>query len=243
MVTENSTMDVAYEGVEVLERLGKLDNFNRLLVEQISPFLQGSLLEVGAGTGNLSQFLPNDKGLLLSDLDPALVERLSQSFSERQNTNCDRLDISCPIDVQRWLSQHGSVDSVICMNVMEHIENDTDVLSHLKGLLNSGGRAVVLVPQFMSLYGSYDEMVGHFQRYEKSELAQKLAGVGFKVKALLDFNTMSIPGWWLNAVLLRSKQMPTWQLKLVDRLFPLIHPIERKLKLPGMSVIAVGEKP
>lgn len=242
MANGNNTIEVAYEGVEVLESLGELNNFNRLLVEQISPFLRGSLLEVGAGTGNLSQFLPNDHGRNLSDLDPALVKRLKQRFDACKKTNCDRLDISCKKDTRRWLSQHSPVDSVVCMNVMEHIENDTDVLSHLWDLLHSGGTAVVLVPQFMGLYGSYDEMVGHYQRYGKSELAKKLEGVGFKIKALLDFNTMSIPGWWLNAVVLRSKKMPTWQLKLVDRLFPIMHPIERKLKLPGMSVIAIGEK-
>jgi SAM-dependent methyltransferase len=234
--------EISYEGVDVLDNLSELERFNRTLVEEISPYLKGSILEVGAGTGNLSQFMPSESGLFLSDLDEGLVDRLKRDFAHQDKVQCDRLDIASPSDTQRWLDAHGLVQSVVCMNVMEHIQDDLQVLRNLKSLLPSGGHAVVLVPQFQWLYGSYDEMVGHVQRYSKKDLQQKASSQGFEVLTMLDFNAMSIPGWWLNAVVLKSKVMPTWQLKLVDRIFPFVHQVERALDLPGMSLIAICKK-
>ena len=212
------------------------------MFRSIEPFLGSKILEVGSGTGNLSRFLPIREKLYLSDLDQSYVERLGSEFGGNPKIQVRPLDISSSELKSNW-KDSDRPDTIICLNVLEHIEDDLSALENMKSLLSEGSekaRLIILVPQFMSLFGSYDEIVGHYRRYSKSDLTSKMEAVGFQIETVFDFNSLSIPGWWFNAKLMKAGRMPKWQLKIFDKVFPMSYFMEKKLKLPGLSMIAVG---
>ena len=94
---------------------------------------------------------------------------------------------------------------MICLNVLEHVEDDGQALSQMFHALEPGGQVVLLVPQGRWLFGSLDEVLGHHRRYSRVELTDKAREAGFEVVQVRDFNRTTVPGWFVNAVLLRRK--------------------------------------
>lgn len=233
---------VDYTGHDILDSLEDVKNFNHCMFRSVEPYLGSRILEVGSGTGNLSCFLPIREKLYLSDLDQSYVERLTFEFKGEPKVKVSPLDISSCQIKSDWCDPDYP-DTILCLNVLEHIEDDLSALENMKSLLDEkskNAKLIILVPQFMSLFGSYDEIVGHYRRYSKSELISKMESVGFQIDSVFDFNSLSIPGWWFNAKLMKAGQMPKWQLKIFDKIFPASYYLEKKFQLPGLSLIAVG---
>ena len=131
-------------------------------------------------------------------------------------------------------------DTVVCSNVLEHVEDDGAALRAMRDLCVPGGHVILIIPAFQALYGAIDEAIGHYRRYTKPEITAKLAAAGMDVEHVSYFNSFGMFGWWLNAVVLRRRSVPGFQARVNDRLTPLLR-IERKLKPPvGMSLLAVG---
>jgi SAM-dependent methyltransferase len=133
-------------------------------------------------------------------------------------------------------------DTVICLNVVEHLENDFGALRNIFEALEDTGRAIVLVPCGPRLYGTLDKVLGHHRRYTKAQFAALAARAGFQVEALISFNRFGSPAWWLNGRLLRRKTFGLWQIKMLNSLTPLVRAIDRFLPFPPLSIIAVLRK-
>jgi hypothetical protein len=117
------------------------------------------------------------------------------------------------------------------------------VLRHYYELLPPGGRLILLVPALKLIYNHLDRGLGHFRRYERKELMQKLTRRGFKICELKYFNFFGILGWFVNGALLRKSLLPTGQVRIFNRMVPLFMKIEKIIpKWVGQSLIAVGEK-
>ena len=143
-------------------------------------------------------------------------------------------------EIERYRSYH--IDSVICFNVLEHIEQDETALRNIFDLLEPGGRFLLLVPSHPWLYGSLDQHLRHHRRYRKKELKNKLEAQGFRVIYLKYFNRIGIFGWFLNGKILRRKELPSFQLAIYNLLVPLLK-LEKFFPLPfGTSLLAVAEK-
>jgi hypothetical protein len=126
--------------------------------------------------------------------------------------------------------------------VLEHIEQDQAVLESVFRILPGGGRLVLVIPALKRLYGQIDKQVGHYRRYERSEITDKLQRAGFEVEEERCFNTIGIPGWYLNSCLLQRASVPGLQARLNDLLTPLLR-LESLFYLPwGMSLLVVGRK-
>ncbi len=219
-----------------LRRMAALDRYNSFLFEQIRPFVGQRVLEVGAGTGTITQFLRDRDRTLATDVDAQYLHLLERRFEH--NVNVYDLSQPPPEAVARQ-----KYDTVICLNVLEHIRDDRAALERLYDLLEPGGRLVLLVPAHGALYGEIDQAIGHYRRYEKDALAQLLAGVGFETSELFFVNALSTVGWYLNGRLLKRNSVPGMQARVADRLVPLYR-LERKLNLPfGLSVISVAHRP
>ena len=137
----------------------------------------------------------------------------------------------------------GQADTVICLNVLEHIEDDAVGLRNIASALAPGGRAIVLVPQDQSIYGTLDEVLGHYRRYSRDELRSKLEAAGFTVERLFEFNRVTRPGWYWNGRILKRRHFGRWQLRIFDRLGWLWRRIDGSLPWPAVSLIAVARKP
>lgn len=225
---------------ETLDALGGAQRFNRWLFEQIKDSIGDRVLEIGSGVGSITQSLLSKKLVIASDIDPRHLERLRNRFVEGDRLRIMHVDAS-RIDPEA-LGPY-EIDTVIGLNVLEHVENDAEALSRIHRLLPSGGRIVLVVPALPSLYSSLDRSLAHYRRYNRDDLASKLRGAGFTIESLRYFNVPGIFGWWLNGRLLRRRILPGNQVRLFDLLVPLFR-LEGRLKLPfGLSLVAVGRKP
>jgi SAM-dependent methyltransferase len=231
--------DTSSSGEKTLRRVSRLFRYNAWLWEQIAPFTGQRILEVGAGVGTTTRFCLGRELVLATDVNPQYLERLRATFAGRPNVVVRPLDLNDRLP--EWLAEYR-LDTVLCLNVLEHIEDDEKVLDHFFHLLPSDGRVVLIVPALKSLYGEIDKAIGHHRRYEKNEIIEKLKRAGFGVEEAKFFNLIGIPGWYLNSCLLKRKAVPGFQVRLNDFLVPLLR-LEKNLALPwGMSLLAVGRK-
>ncbi len=227
-------------GEKTLRRVSGLFRYNAWLWDQIAGFTGQRVLEVGAGIGTMTRLFLDRQLILATDVDARYLARLPHTFAIWPNVIVRPLDLN-----ERFADQLAEyhLDTVLCLNVLEHIEDDEAVLSDFSHLLPSGGRVVLIVPALQRLYGEIDKAIGHYRRYERGEIIAKIERAGFSVEETRFLNLLGLPGWYLNSCLLKRKIVPRLQARLNDYLVPLLR-LERYFTLPcGMSLLAVGRKP
>ena len=209
------------------------------MFERLRPWIgRGQrVLEIGSGIGNLSAFLLDRERLVLTDTREEYLQRLRRRFGGHANVSVVRVFL--PNDLAALGNQR--FDAIICLNVLEHIEDDHGSLMALRGLLAPGGRLVLLVPALPALYGEMDRALGHYRRYTRAELRDRFRHAGLALAHMEYFNLAGIPGWWWAGRVLRRRTIPSGPLKLYDLLVPLFR-LERFLPWRlGQSLIAIGE--
>lgn len=225
---------------KILDSLSGTPRFNRWMADVIQPFLGERVLEIGAGIGNLTQYLSRHRErYIATDIDEEHLARLRARFAYRPNLESRCCNLVGDGDFEELT---GQMDSVVCLNVMEHVEDDGKALRHIHGCLRAGGNAVILVPQGPSIYGSLDEVLGHYRRYTEVELRRKMEAAGFHVERVLRFNRVTRPGWFWNGRILRRRTFSRAQLWIFDRLVWLWRCIDSQLPWEPVSIIAIGTR-
>jgi glycosyltransferase involved in cell wall biosynthesis len=233
---DSETEDIVYQ---TLQKMKRLHRYNHWIFLKFRPFLGRRVLEIGSGIGNITKFLLDRDLIIATDVEPKYLTLLKNTFGNYKKFMIGYLEIT-GAEMERYRSYH--VDSVVCFNVLEHIEQDETALRKIFDLLEPGGRLLLLVPSHPWLYGSLDRHLGHRRRYGKKELRNKLEAMGFKVIFLEYFNRIGILGWFLNSKILRRKRLPSFQLRIYNLLVPLFR-LETLFPLPfGTSLLAVAEK-
>ncbi|MGC4050396.1 MAG: glycosyltransferase [Paludibaculum sp.] len=228
-------------GPEILDTLSGAMRFNRWMADTIRPYVGQRVLEIGAGIGNLSRCLaPRRELYLASDIDEEHLARLRSRLSHRPNFRAVTCNLSQPRDFDEL---ENLVDTIVCLNVLEHVEDDRTGLLNMHRALMPEGRAIVLVPEGMSVYGELDRVLGHFRRYSEAELREKVLAAGFEIETLFGFNRPTRPGWWLNGRILRKRSFSRFQLAIFDRLVWLWKRIDAWLPWSPTSLIVVARKP
>ena len=211
--------------------------YNRWMFDRLRRWIGRRVLEIGSGIGNLSTFLVDREQLVLTDTREEYLNRLRQRFAGRTNIAVARLYL--PNDDSAVARQR--FDTVICLNVLEHVDDDLSSLVAIRRLLAPAGRLVLLVPALPALYGTIDRALGHHRRYTRAGLADLLRATGFTLAHIEYFNLAGIPGWWWAGRVLRRDTIPGGSLKLYDALVPLFR-LERFIPWRlGQSLIAIGE--
>ena len=214
--------------------------YNQWIFKKIEPFLGGDVLEVGCGIGNLTGLLLSHGRVIATDVNEDYLRTLENKY--RGHLNLKGVHIwNIEQDIPENLGT--SIDTIVCSNVLEHIEDDDYALKNFYELLPIGGRLIVLVPALKALYNVLDKELGHFRRYSKEELIQKITGNVFKVCALRYFNLFGILGWLINGTLLRRRLLPARQMSVFNKMVPFFMRMEKVVPtLVGQSLIAVAKK-
>jgi SAM-dependent methyltransferase len=239
IVRYNLVDDLGDAGEKTLKRMSRLSRYNAWLWEQVAPYAGQRVVEVGAGMGTMTRFLLGRELVVATEVDSHYLRRLQRAFAEHPNVVVRPFDLND--DLPAWLPTYHP-DTVLCCNVLEHIEHDEAALAHFAQLLPAGGRVVLIVPALRRLYGEIDKAIHHHRRYDKSEIITKLERAGFAVEETRFMNVLGLPGWYLNSCVLKRKTVPGVQARLNDLLVPLLR-LEKHFALPwGMSLLAVGRK-
>lgn len=224
---------------DILYSLSGTHRFNKWMASEVAPYVGNSVLEIGSGIGSMAlQFLPRDR-YVCSDVDPLHLHTLRSLFSQRPNVEVQYLDISANDD---FALPKESFDTVLCLNVLEHIKNDALVLKNISELLMPEGRVIILVPNGPSLFSTLDTALNHVRRYAKAELETLLAEAFFDIERIWFFNRVSTPGWIWNGKILKRRHFSRIQLKIFDSLVWLWRRIDPYLPWSGQSLIVVGRK-
>lgn len=217
-------------------------NYNHWIYNNIKNFIGNNILEVGAGIGNITDFIIFKNKLTLIDIDQSYVDYLNDkySFRDQSNLNVFRVDIQ-NIDSSPCAST--AYDTIICLNILEHLENDRKAVENMISLLQPGGRLIILVPALTALHGSMDISFGHYRRYNKKQLKILIQGKKLDIIKFYYLNFLGLFGWFVNGKIFKNTELPENQTKIFDKLVPFLGFIEKIIKPPlGQSLILIARK-
>jgi len=218
-----------------LSNLSEADRFNRWVLSRFARHLGEDVLEVGCGSGNFTVLMAAaGRRVTGIDIEPAYVEAARRRLAQFPHAR-----VSCgDATAAEWSERF---DTVVALDVVEHIEDDRAFLARLAAVLKPGGTLVLKVPAGRWLMSPMDRAVGHFRRYDKRSLAETLRAAGLAPVSLTHFNMPGTLGWWLNGKLLGRTTPPGEQVKAFEALVPLFRAAEAVAPPPfGLSLIGVA---
>ena len=222
-----------------LENLGTTPHIARWMVEQFDGSIGDRVLEAGSGTGNLTPMLLDRERIVALDVDRSYVRRLDHRYGHLENFSVIEANLEDP-DLFSTL-EGEELDTVLCVNVLEHLDRPDIAVRGFHRVLRPGGKALILVPAHGSLYSAMDKAIEHRQRYEGPDLRTLLEDAGFEVERLSQFNRLGVVGWsvnrWVGRTSISRSQVFAFRLMM-----PLARALEQARKLRGLSWIAVARK-
>jgi SAM-dependent methyltransferase len=229
----------AYVGTE-LDALAEAKNYYRWVVSQFAPFLGKRVIEVGAGIGTFAGSILHHTPvaeLVLVEPSDNLLPILQRRFAGEPR-----------VKIVHGYFQRGAMlaraDSIVLVNVLEHIAEDQALLNDTHEVLPPGGTLLLLVPALPRIYGSLDQAFGHYRRYTKTSLASKLRLAGFGIRRLAYLNLPGSVGWFLTGRVLRRTTLKLRYVRWYDRwVIPWLSRLERRWEPPfGQSLIVIARK-
>jgi glycosyltransferase involved in cell wall biosynthesis len=227
-------------GRGVLNNLTGTPQYLSWLARKLRPHVGDEVLEIGAGIGNIAGRLMGKRAVYVAaEKDPLHLHALRNRFLRTPNVAVRRVDPEVPEDLA-GLEQ--CFDTVLCLNVLEYMNDPAAVLETLRGVLKPNGAIIVLAPHGHGLFGTLDRSLGHKRRFSAGEVRALLESRGFAVENLYRFNKAGAPTWWLYSRILHSKKINKVVLKLFDKTVWLWRRFDGLLPWPGLTLIVVARK-
>ncbi len=223
--------------LEVLDQLEQAKNYAAWIQRLIEPHVGGRILEVGAGRGTYSKFFAEHGHL--TALEPSVAQ--CAALRERLAGYSNVVIVNTKLD---GTAAPGSYDTVVLLNVLEHIPDDRQALGDIYEALAPGGKLVLWVPAFEKLYGKFDQRIGHYRRYRRNELLALVHHVGFQQVTARYTNMPGFFAWWLVVRVLGRNPTAGRLASIYDRFFiPVIRRVERIVRPPiGQSLLVVAQR-
>jgi 2-polyprenyl-3-methyl-5-hydroxy-6-metoxy-1,4-benzoquinol methylase len=234
-----------YEGRE-LESMWVAKNYRRWILRRLDPFLGQRIVEVGAGDGSFSELLLERRPQSLTTIEPSanMYPLLVKKLKRIDPGHTVRAVQSTLVNAALQYREIEGPDSIVYINVLEHVEDDQSELRTAHSMLASGGRVLVFVPAHEWLMSRFDRKLGHFRRYTRESLTAKFKRAGFTIRFSAYFDVLGIFPWWLKYRVLRSEEMEASLVRAFDRCgVPLSRAFDSITNFRiGKNVIVVGEK-
>ena len=228
--------------LEDQERMARAKNYFAWQARLVTRELGRRVVEVGCGIGNFTGTLLDREVVIALDNDPHCTERLAERYPGRKNLHVVTSDAG-NYAFSELAGFHP--DSYVCLNVLEHIEDDGAAIAGMASVLMPGGVIVLLLPAFPSLLGPIDKNLGHHRRYTRRSMSRLAAAAGLGVRKAHYMNVCGFFGWWANSHIFRREKQSEGQIEFFDRyVVPILSRIESVVPPPfGQSLFVVLEKP
>ncbi|PIU83137.1 MAG: hypothetical protein COS68_05645 [Elusimicrobia bacterium CG06_land_8_20_14_3_00_38_11] len=229
-------MDIGYSTLQLMEGMEK---YNLWIYGKFSEYIKGKVLEIGCGLGTITQFYVDNFDVTATDISAEYVNIVKQRFGNCKNFH----SVVFNIELETNTLLKNDYDTVISSNVLEHIQNDTAALLNINKILKEDGILILLTPAGQFLFSNLDRNVGHYRRYSKTEVKNKLETAGFTVEKQFYVNIVGAFGWFFSGKILKRKTLGSSSLSLFNFFVPLFIFIESLIKIPfGVSVITICKK-
>jgi SAM-dependent methyltransferase len=231
--------DGNYVGSE-LELFAAVRNWKTYWSRKIRPFIRGDVIEVGAGIGSNTPFLDpgGDRRWVCLEPDPRLLAQLTRTLKQttgrQYETVCGTL---------QTVDGSQQFDTIIYIDVLEHIANDREELNSAAARLRPGGRIVVLAPAHQWLFSPFDAAIGHFRRYNRSML-RSISPAGLTIEQLIYLDSAGLTASAANFLFFRQSMPTKAQLRVWDHWIVPVSQVTDKLlrHSAGKSIVAIWRK-
>lgn len=234
-------MERAYEGRE-LESFAHARRWKAYVARMLGPYLQGAVLEAGAGLGETTRALrPASAAVSWTCLEPDAL--MARTISDAARAGALGADVGSVCGTIVDLPGEPAYDTVLYVDVLEHIADDHAELAEAARRLRPCGRIVVLSPAWPFLYSEFDKAIGHHRRYTKRML-RALTPDGTMIETAFYLDAVGMLASAANKLLLRQRLPTLRQVLLWDRamvpLSRLLDPLTGRSF--GRSVVTVWRK-
>lgn len=221
-----------------LDLLRAAEGYQRWILDAFGSAIHGTVLEVGAGTGNFTRWIAG------AAEEMTALEPHASSAEYVRRLGLDRVEV-VERTVEELAGEVRRYDTVTMINVLEHIGDDERAVRVAAGLLAPGGALCVLAPAHPMLMSRLDRGYGHVRRYRKAEVGTLLRKAGLNVRECRYFNAIGGIGWFLFVRMGRRERLSRASVMLTERVaVPFGRRLERGLEPPfGQSVLAIAERP
>lgn len=210
-------------------------NYRRWIFSKVQPFLGPRILEVGGGIGNFTEMFPKAAHIVTVEPHPECAAHLRGRFAGEKQIEVVESGLE-------GLQTERRFDTIVCLNVLEHIEDDREAIRKMASLLAPSGRLVLMLPANKLLFGPVDLMLRHYRRYGRSDTKRLLCDAGLRIEVFQNMNFVGFFGWLVNArILKRAAQSPD-QVAFFDKfVVPVVRRVESVVPPPfGQSLFAAA---
>jgi SAM-dependent methyltransferase len=204
------------------------------------------ILDAGCGLGNFTDLLKEDAEYVLGvDLSPMNIQALRDRFKDWDNIEIAQGDLEAGAEF--W--QAKQIDTIVCLDLLEHVRDDISLLRSFFGIIQEGGHLLLKAPACKWLFGSIDIASAHYRRYTPGELRRKAEAVGWETIRADYMNIAGVIPYWVKSRILKkelnfSRTFRPWQLKVVERIVPLLKSLDRITGPPiGQAAILIARRP
>jgi glycosyltransferase involved in cell wall biosynthesis len=207
-------------------------------LQRTKPYVGDQLLEIGSGIGNNVRILMQYTNVIATEIEPVYLEVLRNAYQNAPNVEVWEWDATQtpPPDLPH-------TDAILCSNVLEHIEDDQQLIINADQILKPGGRMIFIVPRGEKLYSSLDEAIGHYRRYDNEQLRKLFENIGYEINELFTLNKIGVLGWWWRGKVAKQNVIGRFGLKSFNVLVPIFKLIDPLLPWKGLSLVIVAKKP